>query len=188
MNKLYLMAVLCAVFSVWLQAAYADEHRPRQRTTDKHFQTRQPRQTHSAPTRQRVAPKHSYQRRDGYKHTHKIKKPHPAHPAKPYYDDRHRHDYYRPGYQLRYLPRGHSRLFLGGLEYFFFDGFFYRPYRNEYRVVDAPIGAIVMTLPRLHFSFVWNGLNYFVSGNTYYRPHGNGYVIVPDPGYRGPFR
>lgn len=185
MSKLFLVVALCAFLSMGQQAVYADDHRPRQRSTNKHYQQRStPRRSHSEP-RMRAVPS-PYQRRDTYKHSHKIKKPHPVYPQR--HDNRQWRDYYRPGYQLRYLPHGFNRLFVGGLEYFFFDGFFYRPHRNEYRVVDAPIGAIVLSLPRLHFNFVWNGLDYFVSGNTYYRPHPQGYVVVPNPGYRGDWR
>lgn len=191
MNKFFLIVAISTVLSFAQQLAYADDHRPRQRTSDRHFQQRRdtPRRPVHAPPRQRVAPKRvapkTFQRRETYKHTHQIRK---SPPARPHRDTHQWRDYYRPGYQLRYLPHGFSRLFVGGLEYFFFDGFFYRPYRNEYRLVDAPIGAIVLSLPPLHFSFIWNGLTYFVSGNTYYRPHPQGYVVVPNPGYRGPWR
>nr|WP_305907764.1 DUF6515 family protein [Methylomarinum sp. Ch1-1]MDP4520543.1 hypothetical protein [Methylomarinum sp. Ch1-1] len=71
---------------------------------------------------------------------------------------------------------------------FFYDGFFYRPYRDQYRVVDAPIGAIVLSLPRLHFSLFFNGIEYFLAGDTYYRRHPNGYIVVPNPGFRDAWR
>lgn len=105
------------------------------------------------------------------------------------YSSQHRHDYYRPGYKLRYLPHGSFRFHIGELDYFFFDGFFYRPYSDGYFVVDAPIGAVVLSLPRLHFSFSLNGITYFRTGDTYYRRHHpRGYIVVPDPGYRGYWR
>ncbi len=108
----------------------------------------------------------------------------PSHPQPVPHFDRHPHDYYKPGYRLRYLPRGSVQLHLGGLEYFFFDGFFYQPFSDGYFIVDAPIGAIVLSLPRLHFSFNLNGILYFRAGNTFYRRHSpRGYIVVPDPGY-----
>lgn len=94
-----------------------------------------------------------------------------------------RHNYYRPGYNTRYLPYGSRRMFFNDLEYFFFDGYFYRPYRNEYHIVDGPIGAIVLSLPRLHFSLHWDGMDYFHAGNTYYRRHPRGYVVIRNPGF-----
>lgn len=110
-------------------------------------------------------------------------------PAGHEHSGQHWHDYYRPGYRLRYLPHGSFRFHYGGLNYFFFDGFFYRPYSDGYFVVDAPIGAVVLSLPRLHFSFSLNGITYFRAGDTYYRHHHpRGYIVVPDPGYRGYWR
>lgn len=97
-------------------------------------------------------------------------------------------NYYRPGYSTRYLPRGFGRLFVKNMEYFFFDGYFYRSFHNEYRIVDAPVGAIVLSLPRLHFFLQWNGMDYFLAGNTYYRPHPNGYIVVRNPGFRDSWR
>jgi len=92
--------------------------------------------------------------------------------------------YYQPGYHVNPLPRGFSRLFVNSLEYFFFDGFFYRPYQNGYVVVDAPIGAIIAQLPRFSRLLHWHGQPYYAVGNTYYRPHHRGgYAVVPDPGF-----
>ncbi|WP_031432349.1 DUF6515 family protein [Methylomarinum vadi] len=123
------------------------------------------------------------------------RQPHPAfQPSRPVppahaHPQQRWHDYYRPGYKLRYLPHGSLSLHFGGLDYFFFDGFFYRPFSDGYFVVDAPIGAIVLSLPRLHFSFHFNGIEYFRAGNTFYRRHHpRGYIVVPDPGYRGDWR
>ena len=96
----------------------------------------------------------------------------------------HRSGYYRPGHSTHYLPHGYNRVYSGNKEYFYFDGYFYSPFRNEYHIVDAPIGAIVLSLPRLHFSLQWSGIDFFLSGNTYYRRHPNGYVVVRNPGFR----
>jgi len=35
--------------------------------------------------------------------------------------------YYKPGYRINPLPYGHSKIFVNNTEYFFFDGYFYRP-------------------------------------------------------------
>lgn len=122
--------------------------------------------------------------------SHSVQKRKPAHQTKqPYYSPpfqsapRRYNDYYKPGYSTRYLPRGHNRVFHRNREYYFYDGYFYQPYRNDYRIVDAPLGAIVLSLPRLHFNLQWNGIDFFLAGNTYYRRHRNGYMVVRDPGF-----
>ena len=91
--------------------------------------------------------------------------------------------YYKPGYRVNPLPYGHSRFFVNNAEYFFFDGYFYRPFRDGYVIVDAPIGAIVLALPRLHQIVHWRGQPYYIVGNTFYRRHPRGYIVVPDPGF-----
>ena len=96
----------------------------------------------------------------------------------------HRHDYYRPGYRLPHLPHGSHRLHLHGMEYYFFDGFFYRPRLGGYFIVEAPIGAVVLSLPSLYATFYLDGIEYYRAGHTYYRRHHpRGYIVVPDPGY-----
>ncbi len=91
--------------------------------------------------------------------------------------------YYKPSHRVNPLPHGYSRIFVNAAEYFFYDGFFYRPYRNGYVIVEAPLGAIVATLPRLHHIFRWHGEPYYVIDNTFYRKHPRGYIVVPNPGY-----
>lgn len=110
-------------------------------------------------------------------------------------DQRQRHDgariaphstyrhYYKPGYRVKPLPYGASRIFHNRAEYFFYDGYFYRPSPSGYLIVDAPIGAIIASLPPLHHVVYWLGQTYFIVGNTFYRRHPRGYIVVPDPGY-----
>ena len=91
--------------------------------------------------------------------------------------------YYKPGYRVsRPLPRGASRIVVDRSDYYFYDGYFYRPFQSGYVIVDAPIGAVVTTLPRLHHRVSWRGAPYFVVGNTFYRPHSGGYIVVNNPG------
>jgi len=132
-----------------------------------------------------IADNRSHGRDDGHYDKHR-----PSHKISKHSDYRrydgpepHYKPYYKPGYHVKPLPRGYSRVFANSLEYFFFDGFFYRPYRDNYVVVDAPIGAIITQLPRFSRLLHWHGQPYYVVGNTYYRPHHRGYVVVPDPGF-----
>lgn len=92
-------------------------------------------------------------------------------------------NYYKPGHRVKPLPYGSNRIFFNAAEYFFFDGYFYRPSRSGYVIVEAPIGAIVARLPRLHHTFHWRGQPYYAVGNTFYRRHPKGYIVVPDPGF-----
>jgi len=127
---------------------------------------------------------------DKHRPSHEISK-HSDHRRHDQRYDRRRYDgpephykpYYQPGYHVKPLPRGYSRVFVNSLEYFFFDGFFYWPYRDSYVIVDAPIGAIITQLPHFSRLLHWRGQPYYVVGNTYYRPHHRGYVVVPDPGF-----
>ncbi|MGR9043791.1 MAG: DUF6515 family protein, partial [Gammaproteobacteria bacterium] len=91
--------------------------------------------------------------------------------------------YYKPGYRVKPLPYGASRIYHNNYEYYFYDGFFYRPSRSGYIVVESPIGAIIANLPPLHHIFHWHGQPYFVVGDTFYRRHPRGYIVVPDPGF-----
>jgi len=91
--------------------------------------------------------------------------------------------YYKPGYRINPLPYGHSKIFVNNTEYFFFDGYFYRPSPAGYVIVEAPIGAIVFALPRLHQIVHWRSQPYYIVGDTYYRRHPRGYIVAPDPGF-----
>jgi hypothetical protein len=91
--------------------------------------------------------------------------------------------YYKPGYRTNPLPYGHTRIFVNNAEYFFSNGYFYRPSHTGYVIVEAPIGAIVLALPRLHQFVQWHDQPYYIVGDTYYHRHPRGYIVVPNPGF-----
>ncbi|MGR9071504.1 MAG: DUF6515 family protein [Gammaproteobacteria bacterium] len=125
-----------------------------------------------------------YSPRDPSGYRHPAPPGHQRHPAPPmikHYPTPHYDHYYKPGYKIRHLPRGYSRVIIDRGPYYFYDGYFYQPYHDSYLVIDAPIGAIVLSLPRLHHQFHWHGIEYYVSGPTYYRRHPQGYIVVPKP-------
>lgn len=149
-----LVALLVSVLSVGSSITLADAHRHDSR--------------HSY-SKHRSASKYDKSRKH---HTAPRYRPAPAFPH-----------YYRPGYRIGPpLPRGASRIVVDRSDYYFYDGFFYRPQRGGYLIVDAPVGAIVATLPRLHHRLTSRGVLYFVVGNTYYRQHPRGYIVVENPG------
>ncbi len=103
--------------------------------------------------------------------------------------DRDRHDsdwYFSPhyvprGHEVRDLPRGVFRLILGGLEFYYFEGLFYRTVADHYVVVPAPVGAVVTTIPPGCQPVIVEGTPYYlINGNTYVYT-GVGYQVVPPP-------
>lgn len=97
------------------------------------------------------------------------------------------HYYYSPHYAphgriVHSLPRGYMRLIIGGLEYFYWEGMFYRMMPDrEYVIVPAPAGAVVNMLPPGPQPVMVDGTTYYnINGVTYiYTPQG--YQVVPQP-------
>ena len=90
--------------------------------------------------------------------------------------------HYMPhGHIVRDLPLGFACLFLGGLEYCYWEGMYYRRAPQGYVVVPAPVGALVTSIPEGCQQVVVDGtLYYLINGVTYMRtPYG--YQVVPMP-------
>ena len=93
-------------------------------------------------------------------------------------------------YSAHYEPHGHFRsalplgfacLFLGGLEYAYWEGMYYQRAPNGYVVVPAPVGAVVTTVPDGCQQVVVDGTLYcLINGVTYMRT-AYGYQVVPMP-------
>ncbi len=81
-------------------------------------------------------------------------RPREPHYTRPYLEPRHtpmpshRYGDHYFGYRLNTLPRGYATMRVGGLDYYYYDGIYYRPYRTGgYYVVRPPRGtAIASTL------------------------------------------
>jgi len=83
---------------------------------------------------------------------------------------------------VRCLPDGFTRLFVGGLEFFFWEGMYYRMANDGYVVVPAPIGAVVTTIPSGCQIIVVDGVPYYViNGVTYMQTAYGYYQVVPPP-------
>jgi hypothetical protein len=101
--------------------------------------------------------------------------------------DERRHDfYYTPHYiphgrEVHALPHDHMRLIIGGLEYYYWEGMFYKVRADRYVVVPAPIGAVVTAIPQGCQPVIVDGTPYYnINGVTYmYTPYG--YQVVPQP-------
>ncbi|MDN6856194.1 DUF6515 family protein [Pseudomonas sp. CAN2814] len=91
--------------------------------------------------------------------------------------------YWRPGYVVNSMPPGHYRVPYRGSDYFFNDGYWYRPYGGRYVVVTPPYGVRVRYLPS-YAEQVWIGsIGYFLAAGTYYlwQAGSQDYEVVAPP-------
>jgi len=101
-------------------------------------------------------------------------------------DERRRDFYYTPHYtphgrEVHALPHGYIRLIMGGLEYYYWEGMFYRMTADRYLVVPAPIGAVVTTIPQGCQPVVIDGIPYYTINGVTYMYTTMGYQVVPEP-------
>ena len=75
----------------------------------------------------------------------------------------------RVGHRVNTLHRDAYRFRHAGLNYRYRSGVFYRPYTHGYRVVSAPIGALILTLPIGYSTLSYNHQNYYHYNDVYYR-------------------
>lgn len=90
----------------------------------------------------------------------------------------HRGNHYR---QTRYAPERYVPVMVSGTRYFFGDGIFYRQGLYGYIAVQAPYGAVLVSLPIGSHIAVVGGARYHVYGGVYYRQVPQGYVVVEEP-------
>ncbi|GAA5445970.1 hypothetical protein Misp06_04177 [Microbulbifer sp. NBRC 101763] len=105
--------------------------------------------------------------------------------------DHHHHrggGYYRGprvsvGFIAPILPRGHVRVAVGGHPYYYHGGHFYRHGPRGYVVVNAPLGASVVTLPSRAVQVQVGGATYYRYADAYYQwvPASRTYVVVAPP-------
>ncbi|WP_447745561.1 DUF6515 family protein [Pseudomonas nicosulfuronedens] len=91
--------------------------------------------------------------------------------------------YWRPGYVMNTMPSGHYRVPYRGSDYYFNDGYWYRPYGSRYVVVTPPYGVRVRYLPS-YAEQVWIGsIGYFLAAGTYYlwQAGSQDYQVVAPP-------
>lgn len=96
------------------------------------------------------------------------------------------HRNYRPnsypfGRVVVRLPSGFFSIVIGGRDYFYRDGFYYRHEPNGYVIVPAPIGARVVQIPFDRQIVYINGEKYYYSNGVYYVYTTSGYEVVPQP-------
>lgn len=90
---------------------------------------------------------------------------------------------WQPGYRVEHIPAGRWRVPHGGIDYYYADGYWYRPYGPSYVVVTPPYGVRVRTLPS-YAEQLWIGSTlYFLAAGTYYLYEANRqeYVVASPP-------
>lgn len=108
-------------------------------------------------------------------------RPAPYYRQAPYYRPAYRPVYYRSprtfvhfgpvfGFRLNVLPFGYSRIYVGGMPYYYNEGVYYRNYNNSsYEVVAPPLDAVVNKLPPNASVTMIDGEKYYQLGGTFYR-------------------
>ncbi len=90
---------------------------------------------------------------------------------------------WQPGYRVDNIPQGRWRVPHGGIDYYYSDGYWYRPYGPSYIVVTPPYGVRVRTLPS-YAEQLWIGSAlYFIAAGTYYlyQADRQEYVVTSPP-------
>ncbi len=96
---------------------------------------------------------------------------------------RHRSDGIHTSQHLRPSPRHVYRFRHGGHRYRYSEGLFYRSYNHGFRVVQAPIGAVILSLPIGYRHMRVSDRDYYRYHDVYYqREFGRrGYRVVENP-------
>lgn len=104
------------------------------------------------------------------------------------WDQRYQERQKRPAHQTQkrhapacHTPKRHLPVVVKDRTYFYLDGIFYRSGLNGYIAVQAPLGAIVVSLPTGSHDIVVGGSKYYVYGGVYYRNVPLGYEVVRKP-------
>ncbi len=92
------------------------------------------------------------------------------------------HGYYRHWHgwgPIIALPSNSVGISVGGFNFFYSEGEYYRPCSGGYVIVPAPIGACVPVLPPACRPVVVENATYYNYDGAYYQQVPNGYTVVP---------
>jgi hypothetical protein len=95
--------------------------------------------------------------------------------------DFHSRHYVELGHGMRRLPDDYVRLVAGGVEFFFWEGMFFRPVSGQYVAVAAPVGAVVPVVPQGCAPLIVDGVTYYTINGITYMYTSTGYQVVPPP-------
>ncbi len=138
---------------------------------------------HKGPSRSDVDRSHRYLSNQHYDNKRVISQHHQA-PQRlrpvPYNS---RPAYPRIGHHVSHLHRNAYRFRHGGHRYRYSQGLFYRPYNHGFRVVQAPIGAIILSLPIGYTHMRISDRDYYRYNDVYYQSEfgARGYRVVQNP-------
>jgi hypothetical protein len=79
------------------------------------------------------------------------------------------------------LPSTYININFGGFGYRYYDGIYYRPYNNIFRVVAPPIGLFINVLPFGYSRIYVHQYPYYYYNGTYYDYRDNNYFVVSPP-------
>jgi hypothetical protein len=91
------------------------------------------------------------------------------------------HERYDHPFYVGRVPHDHRIVVHSGVNFYFSDGWWYRPYGPRYMVVRPPVGIYVDDLPRGFETVVVAGLTYYLLNDVYYRRDGDRYLVVDSP-------
>lgn len=93
------------------------------------------------------------------------------------------HPYFFPrwGVYYGYLPFWTGSFLFGGLDYYLYDGIYYRNFNGNYAMVPAPIGHRVRSLPKGYEQFYMDSIPYYYYYGSFYMLKGKKYEVVPAP-------
>lgn len=80
-----------------------------------------------------------------------------------------------------YLPYASINFWYGGLDYYLWNGIYYRNFDGRYEMVPAPVGYRVKNLPKGYVELSVGGLTYFYYYGSFYVPNGRKFEVVPAP-------
>ncbi|MDB6063896.1 MAG: hypothetical protein JWR26_104 [Pedosphaera sp.] len=86
-----------------------------------------------------------------------------------------------PGAVIATLPLGYETVYVGGVPYYYSDGYYYQPEASGYTEVAPPLGAGVGGLPPNAVPVSYNGQTLYYADGVCYQPNGNNFTITPVP-------
>jgi len=87
----------------------------------------------------------------------------------------------RIGANFLLLPPLSARFLMGGIEFYFYDGIYYRHINGSYTIVPAPLGYRVSVLPKDCFKFFMGSTPFYYYYGAFYTTIDGKYEVVPAP-------
>ena len=82
---------------------------------------------------------------------------------------------------INVVPVGYRVYNYGGNPYRYYNGIFYRPYQNYFRVIAPPVGIFINVMPRGYRRIYVNNDPYYYYYGTYYQYRNSNYYVVSPP-------